>query len=60
MGQRTVTEPAGESTNTGMHRRQLLQRTICTQLREGAGMERFYAAPFQMRGRQAMKTSEGR
>lgn len=60
MGHRTVTEPAGVSTKTGMQRLHPLQRTTCTKLRDRAGTERSYAAPFQTRGRQAMKTSEGR
>lgn len=55
-GHRTTMEQDGVSTKTGMQRLHPLQRTTWTRLRDGTGIAQ--AAPFQILGKQSMKTSD--
>jgi hypothetical protein len=49
-------EQDGVSTKTGMQRLHPLQRTTWTRLRDGTGIAQ--ASPFQILGKQPMKTSD--
>lgn len=59
IGQRTVTEPVGASTEIGTHRLHPLQRTTWTRFLSGVGMSA-QRLPFQTCGSEPMKTLEGR